>query len=74
MPLMQLLSLIPRPVKAVVLVFPWEEARYRRAAEDERIAEGGPTVDGSVFWMKQTVCVFYYFLFPSISAHDSVGL
>jgi len=52
----ELLSMIPRPVKAVVLVFPWEEARYRRAAEDERLAkEGGPKVDESVFWMKQTI-------------------
>ncbi|KAF8579880.1 cysteine proteinase [Ramaria rubella] len=52
----ELLAMIPRPVKAVVLVFPYEEARYRRAAEDERLArEGGPKVDDGVFWMKQTI-------------------
>jgi ubiquitin carboxyl-terminal hydrolase L3 len=48
--------MIPRPVKAVVLVFPYGEARDRRRAEDERIAkEGGPNVDETVFWAKQTV-------------------
>src|ERR1700733_12469724 len=53
---LQLLSMIPRPVKAVVLVFPYGEARDRRRAEDERIAkEGGPNVDETVFWAKQTV-------------------
>jgi ubiquitin carboxyl-terminal hydrolase L3 len=61
--------MIPRPVKAMVLVFPWEEARYRRAAEDEIIAkEGGPKVDESIFWMKQTVClcISIYPLFYSL--------
>jgi ubiquitin carboxyl-terminal hydrolase L3 len=48
--------MVPRPVKAVVLVFPYGEARDRRRAEDERIAkEGGPNVDETVFWAKQTV-------------------
>jgi hypothetical protein len=48
--------MVPRAVKAVVLVFPYGEALARRNAEDERIAkEGGPKVDGSVFWVKQTV-------------------
>ncbi|KIM74816.1 hypothetical protein PILCRDRAFT_827874 [Piloderma croceum F 1598] len=52
----ELLSMVPRPVKAVVLVFPYGEARDRRRAEDERIAkEGGPNVDETVFWAKQTV-------------------
>ncbi|THU98639.1 cysteine proteinase [Dendrothele bispora CBS 962.96] len=52
----EMLAMIPRPVKAVILVFPWEEARYRRAAEDERLAkEGGPKIDENVFWMKQTI-------------------
>ncbi|KAK7454095.1 ubiquitinyl hydrolase 1 [Stygiomarasmius scandens] len=51
-----MLAMIPRPVEAVILVFPYEEARYRRAAEDERLAkEGGPKVDESVFWMTQTI-------------------
>jgi ubiquitin carboxyl-terminal hydrolase L3 len=48
--------MVPRPVKAVVLVFPYGEARDRRRADDERIAkEGGPNVDETVFWAKQTV-------------------
>lgn len=50
--------MIPRPVKAVILVFPYEEHRYKRQAEDERIAkEGKPNVDASVLWVKQTVSV-----------------
>ena len=53
---MQYLATIPRPVKAVVLNFPYREALERRKAEDERIAkEGGAKVDGTVFWVKQTV-------------------
>ena len=48
--------MIPRPVKAVVLVFPYREALARRQTEDERIAkEGGPNVHETVFWVKQTV-------------------
>ena len=48
--------MVPRPVQAVVLVFPYREALAKRKAEDEHIAEeGGPNVDETVFWMKQTV-------------------
>jgi ubiquitin carboxyl-terminal hydrolase L3 len=62
---MQFLSAVPRPVKAVVLVFPYREALARRNAEDERLTkEGGSKVDESVFWMKQTVrglsVLFFY--------------
>jgi len=65
---MQLLLMVPRPVKAIVLVFPYSEARGRRGAEDERIAkEGGPSVDETVFWAKQTVrdmfSSFYLFIY-----------
>lgn len=52
----EMLAMIPRPVKAVIFVFPFGEARDKRIAEDERIArEGGNHVDERVFWMKQTV-------------------
>ncbi|KAF9262343.1 cysteine proteinase [Marasmius fiardii PR-910] len=52
----EMLSMIPRPVKAVIFVFPFSEAQGRRIAEDEKIArEGGNQVDKSVFWMKQTI-------------------
>ncbi|GLB37083.1 putative ubiquitin carboxyl-terminal hydrolase [Lyophyllum shimeji] len=52
----ELLSATPRPVKAVIFVFPYSEARGRRVAEDERLAkEGGPRIDENVFWMKQTI-------------------
>jgi len=48
--------MVPRPVKAVVLVFPYREALATRKAKDERIAkEGGPKVDETVFWIKQTI-------------------
>jgi ubiquitin carboxyl-terminal hydrolase L3 len=52
----QILAMVPRPVQAVVLVFPYREALAKRKAEDEHIAkEGGPNVAETVFWMKQTV-------------------
>ncbi|KAG6917817.1 hypothetical protein DXG01_000877 [Tephrocybe rancida] len=52
----EILSAIPRPVKAIIFVFPYTEARSRRTAEDNRIArEGGPKIDENVFWMKQTI-------------------
>lgn len=57
----ELLAMVPRPVKAVVFLFPWTEFRYIREAEDERVAkEGGPKIDESVFWMKQTVGVYAF--------------
>ena len=56
--------MIPHPVKAVILVFPYGEALARRTAEDERIAkEGGQNIADNMFWMKQSVrsvfCVCY---------------
>lgn len=50
--------MVPRPIKAVLLVFPYGEALARRKADDECIAnEGGSNVEGTAFWMKQTVRV-----------------
>ena len=54
---LQLLDLVPKPVKAVVLLFPargkLEELAKR---EEEEMKERGATpVDPTVFWIKQTV-------------------
>lgn len=53
-----MLALVPRPVNAVLLLFPIEETGEAfRKREDERIAkEGQPKVDDTIFWVKQKVC------------------
>ena len=53
----QLLAMVPQPVKAVVLLFPIsKEYEAKRKAEDERIArEGQHPVDPTIIWIKQTV-------------------
>ena len=55
----QLLAMVTRPVKAVILLFPISEAyEQKRREEDERIAtQGQHAIDPTVFWMKQTVSV-----------------
>ncbi|KAG6856669.1 hypothetical protein H0H87_002046 [Tephrocybe sp. NHM501043] len=51
-----LLSFVPRPAKAVVLLFPiTEPLESKRKMEDEKKAEGQPLVDPTVFWIKQTI-------------------
>jgi len=54
-----LLSMIPHPVKAVIVLFPNNEwIQQKREEEDERILkEGQHTIDSSVIWMPQTVCL-----------------
>ena len=50
--------MIPRPVQAVLLAFPYGEGFAEQKAKDERISkEKGEHVDGTVIWMKQTVCI-----------------
>ncbi|KIM37413.1 hypothetical protein M413DRAFT_273999 [Hebeloma cylindrosporum] len=53
----ELLAYVPKPVKAVVLLFPIDdEGEARRKEEDGRIArEGQPKIDPSIFWLKQTI-------------------
>jgi len=53
----ELLAFVPKPVKAVVLLFPIDaEGEARRKAEDEKVArEGQPGVDNTIFWVKQTI-------------------
>jgi ubiquitin carboxyl-terminal hydrolase L3 len=53
----ELLAMVPKPVKAVVLLFPIDdEGDARRKAEDEKIArEGQPGVDNTILWIKQTI-------------------
>ena len=54
----QLLEMVSKPVKAVILLFPISDAyEQKRREEDERIArEGQAAIDPTIFWMKQTVC------------------
>jgi ubiquitin carboxyl-terminal hydrolase L3 len=56
-PLRQLLVLVPKPVEAVLLVFPiTEEFDKIRKSEDERLQEAGqPHLDPTLFYIKQTV-------------------
>jgi len=51
------LALVPRPVKAVLLLFPIDEAgEILRKFQDELIAqEGQPKVDDTIFWVKQKI-------------------
>ncbi|OCH93699.1 cysteine proteinase [Obba rivulosa] len=52
-----LLSLIPQPVKFVVVLFPNNQwLQERREEEDERVTkEGQHPIDPSVIWMPQTI-------------------
>jgi len=52
-----LLSMVPQPVKAVILLFPVTRmSEEKRREEDTRIAnEGQHPVDPTVFWVKQTI-------------------
>ncbi|KAF8152560.1 hypothetical protein B0H34DRAFT_663742 [Crassisporium funariophilum] len=53
----ELLGLVPRPVKAVVLLFPIDsKGEVKRNTEDDRIAKDGqPKIDNTIFWVKQTI-------------------
>lgn len=49
--------MVPQPVKAIVLLFPWPGPwKEYLIREDEKIkAEGQPPIDPNVVWIKQTV-------------------
>ena len=50
------LEMVPRPVLAVLMLFPVKEAsEAHRAAEAERIQREGQTLSKDVYYMKQTV-------------------
>ncbi|KAM5180623.1 ubiquitin carboxyl-terminal hydrolase isozyme L3 [Mantella aurantiaca] len=52
----ELLSLVPKPVCAVLLLFPvTEKYEITRAEEEEKIKSHGQDVDSSVYFMKQTI-------------------
>ena len=53
----QLLAMVPHPVKAVVLLFPIsKEYEEKRKEEDAKIAKDGqPAIDPTILWIKQTV-------------------
>jgi len=59
----QLLDLIPRPVKAVILLFPirgkLDELRQQEEAKLKQV--GQVPVDPTVFWIKQTVRLACHF-------------
>ncbi|NP_001088200.1 ubiquitin C-terminal hydrolase L3 L homeolog [Xenopus laevis] len=52
----ELLSMVPRPVCAVLLLFPVTE-KYEsfRAEEEEKIKSHGQELDSSIYFMKQTI-------------------
>ncbi len=50
-------------MKAVILLFPIDGklGEAERKEDDERLAKDGqPQVDNTIFWVKQTVRVFFY--------------
>ncbi|KAF9522887.1 hypothetical protein CPB83DRAFT_863841 [Crepidotus variabilis] len=53
----EMLAIVPKPVKAVILLFPIEETgEAERKVEDERIkSEGNAKIDDTIFWVKQTI-------------------
>ncbi|XP_073436495.1 ubiquitin carboxyl-terminal hydrolase isozyme L3 isoform X2 [Dendrobates tinctorius] len=52
----ELLSLVPRPVCALLLLFPVTgKYEHFRAEEEEKIKSHGQDVDSSVYFMKQTI-------------------
>ncbi|KAL1746816.1 hypothetical protein HDZ31DRAFT_33323 [Schizophyllum fasciatum] len=53
----ELLGMVPQPVKAVLLLFPINDAlEAKRREEDEKIRTQGPAkVDPTVMWIKQTI-------------------
>lgn len=57
LPTNQLLAIVPKPTKAVILLFPdVPEAKAHQKEEDEKIArDGQPHLDPTVFYVKQTV-------------------
>ena len=54
---LQMLAMVPGPVKAVVLLYPIEESGDAKSKEeDERLQlEGQPKIDDTIFWVKQKV-------------------
>jgi ubiquitin carboxyl-terminal hydrolase L3 len=63
----QLLNLVPKPVKAVILLFPIRgKLDELRQEEEKKLKEAGQVlIDPTVFWIKQTVRL------PCIVSFDS---
>lgn len=55
----QLLGMVSKPVKAVILLFPISKAlEDKRKIEDAEITDKShPAIDPTVFWIKQTVSI-----------------
>lgn len=60
----QLLELVPKPVEAVLLVFPiTKEFDEMRKSDDVRLQKDGqPHLDPTLFYVKQTVRVCYFLM------------
>lgn len=60
---LQLLAMIPQPVKAVILLFPTNDAyEKKRREEDARLARDGQhPIDPTVVWIKQTASAMFFF-------------
>jgi hypothetical protein len=58
--LCQLLAMVPKPVLAVVLLFPVTKDTERVRAEDEAADKPYP-VDSTIMWIKQTVRFEIYY-------------
>ena len=68
----QLLAMVPQPVRAVVLLFPYREAFKKFREEENQLLKSGvlPSVDPNIIWMKQTVRV-EYLLCGSVKLNDN---
>lgn len=53
----QLLDMVLQPVKAVILLFPLSDTLKTKRTEEEAkiVAEGQPSIDPTILWIKQTV-------------------
>jgi len=52
----ELLEMVPKPVKALILLFPCSEKyEQHRLAEDEKLKENIPQYPNDLFYMKQTI-------------------
>jgi ubiquitin carboxyl-terminal hydrolase L3 len=53
-----MLSIVPRPVRAMILLFPDNEAvKTKHKEHDEKLAkEGQHPIDETLFFVQQTVC------------------